>query len=633
MKNIKHDELFVEVHQSERKISVGKELEISVNISKKVGSIETIHVLLNQWGEEPSIIRELKEDTNEEEFKTYSTKVLFNRVGTYFFFFYLVIDGVERTIKISRETGEACITNGEGPYWEVLVHNEFTIPKWAKGKLIYQIFVDRFYKSPNAVVEKQIGREHRMWGAEVNWQRDMLGNFHNNDFFGGNLKGIEEKLEYLASLGIEILYLSPINWSGRRYDRYAATSHMEIDPEVGTFKDLESLHNKALSLGIHIILDVAFNHCCSDNQIFLDAQNNPNSAFKDWFERDEHGRIRYWYGFSDMPEFNQLNKEYRNYIFGEDSVVAKFSKYVDGFRLDLAECLEPTFLEGIRKRANVEKQHFIVGECWNEVDISILGKGLDAPTYYPLTNAVLKFLAYGESEYLDVKVRQVSEDYPQEVCDALLVSLDTHDIIRVLTILAKNRYMRRGECDIWKIDEPPTPWHRDGTFYTDEFRGFEYENDKLDDGEYNYAKNLLKVGAILQYFLLGNPCVFYGTEAGLYGWKDPFNRRCYPWGSEDKDLLEHYQKLGQFRKKFVLENCNPQVLYRDSEVFIFKRENEENSVFVAINRGNRGREIKVPEEFQKASENKENVFILNGTTNYLLPYGGIVIYKAMRERS
>ena len=622
------NELSLEVMQSSRKIAVGKELEIKVKIPKSFGTVNVLKVLFNQWGENPSIIKEMKKDTNEEEnYNNYCAKVQINRLGSYFFFFYLIINGKETTIKISRETGKPFLTTGESPYWEVLVHNDFSAPPWAKGKLVYQIFVDRFYKSPNLVTERNIERRCRSWGEEVNWQKDNFGNFHNNDFFEGNLKGIEEKLEYLASLGVEILYLSPINLSLKRYDRYAATSHMEIDPAVGTFEDLDRLHKKALSLGMHIILDVAFNHCCSDNPFFLDSLNNPNSDYKDWFAKNEDGSIRFWYGFNDMPEFNQWSKGYQDYVYGENGVVAKFSKYVDGFRLDLAECLQPFFLEGIRTRANKQGAHFIVGECWNEVDVSILGKGLDAPTCYSLTNAALKFLAYGESDYLAIKMQELADGYPQEVCDSLLFSLDTHDIIRVMTILAKNQYMRRSMCDIWKIDEPPTPWHRDGTFYTEEFRCFEFENDKLSAEEYNYARNLLKVGAILQYFYFGNPCVFYGTEAGLYGWKDPFNRRCYPWGREDREILYHFQKLGQFRKKFVLENCNPKVLYNDSELFIFKRENEENSVFVAINRADTVREITVPDEFVEAAKNKENVFILNGMTDYLLPYGGIVIYK------
>ncbi len=623
------NKLKVEFTPKERKIALGKELEIRVEIPKEVGKVENLKVLFNKFGENPSIIQELQKTKEEENYETYCTKVQFNKLGEYFFFFLVKIDGREKAIKISRETNEPFITEGESPYWKVLINNDYTVPGWAKGKIVYQIFVDRFNKSSNYVAEQQPERKYRIWGHQVNWGRDENGHFHNNDFFGGNLKGIEEKLDYLESLGVEILYLSPINLSTLRYDRYAATDHMEIDPIVGTFEDLDRLHKKALSKGMYLILDVAFNHCCSDNPIYLDANNNPNSVYSDWFSRDENGNIRFWYGFSDMPEFNLWNQDYQNYVYGENGVIAKYSKYVDGFRLDLAEALPPFFLEGIRTRANKEKARFIVGEYWDDVELKVLGTGLDVPTCYPITNAALKYLAYGESGYLEVKMKELVENYPQETLDSLLFSLDTHDIIRVMTIFAKKQYMRTGIMDIWKIDEQPSPWHKGYNYFdTDGFRSFEYENENLSYEEYQYAKSLLKVGTMLQYFFLGNPCVYYGTESGLYGWKDPFNRKCYNWGYEDQDLISFYQEIGNFRKKFVSTNCNPEVLYKDSDLFIFKRENKENSLYVALNRSEDTRNITVPDEFK----NGNDVFALNGTTNYLLPYGGIAILKSNARR-
>lgn len=619
----------VKFEPKDRKIALGEELKIEVDIPKAVGKVEDCKVLFNREGENPSIIQKLQKTKEEEKFERYCTKVQFNQLGSYFFFFLVRIDGKEKAIKISRETNQAFITEGESPYWNVLIHNKFTVPDWAKGKIVYQIFVDRFYKSPNHTVEEQPKRKYRIWGENVNWERDEKGNFHNNDFFGGNLKGIEEKLEYLASLGVGILYLSPINYSTLRYDRYAATTHMEIDPDVGTFEDLDRLHKKALEKGIYIILDIAFNHCCSDNPIYLDAKNNPNSAYKDWFNRDENGNIKFWYGFNDMPEFNYWSSGYQEYVYGEKGVIAKFSKFVDGFRLDLAESMPAFFLTGIRNRANKGKARFVVGEYWRDVELEVLGTGLDVPTCYTITNAALKFLVYGESEYLERKMKELVENYPQETLDSLLFSLDTHDIIRVMTIFAKKQYMRTGLMDIWKIDEPPSPWHKWYDYFdTDGFRRFEYENDELNPEEYQDAKNLLKVGTVLQYFYLGNPCVYYGTESGMYGWKDPFNRKCYNWEATDQELIKFYQESGNFRRKFVSVNCNPEVLGRDSELFIFKRENEQNSLYVAINRGNRTREITVPVEF----EGEREIFALNGTTEKLLPYGVIVILKSNAER-
>jgi len=201
------NKLKVEFTPKERKIALGKELEIRVEIPKEVGKVENLKVLFNKFGENPSIIQELQKTKEEENYETYCTKVQFNKLGEYFFFFLVKIDGREKAIKISRETNEPFITEGESPYWKVLIHNDYTVPGWAKGKIVYQIFVDRFNKSSNYVAEQQPERKYRIWGHQVNWGRDENGHFHNNDFFGGNLKGIEEKLDYLESLGVEILYL------------------------------------------------------------------------------------------------------------------------------------------------------------------------------------------------------------------------------------------------------------------------------------------------------------------------------------------------------------------------------------------------------------------------------------------
>ena len=108
-----------------------------------------------------------------------------------------------------------------------------------------------------------------------------------------------------------IAHNSPINFSTFRYDRYAATNHLMIDPDAGTFEDLDKLHKKANENGIHVILDIAFNHCSIDNPIFVDSIRNPNSKYKDWFKKDKDGRVVFWYGFKDMPEFNQQSKGYQ----------------------------------------------------------------------------------------------------------------------------------------------------------------------------------------------------------------------------------------------------------------------------------------------------------------------------------
>ena len=610
-------------------VEIGKTFRIELKISNDFGWIQNVEVLFNQFGEAPTIIKQMKREEEKDDIGKYCTEVQFNRLGNYFFFFSLEINGEKKAIKISRNTNKPAVMYSwdESPYWRVLViQKDFEIPEWSKDAIAYQLFVDRFRNGKNKK-GKQEGRNYRIWGEFPNWHKNSRGNFHNNDFFCGNIEGICEALEYLKNLSVDIIYMSPINESLYRYERYASTNHMEIDPDAGTFEDLEKLHKKANEMGMHIILDIAFNHCSSDNPIFKEALSNPNSKYRNWFYF-ENGSYRTWYGFPDMPIFNQWSKGYQDYVYGENGVVAKFAPYVDGFRLDLANELQLFLLEGIRNRANQYGKHLILGEYWYNTSIEILGKGIDCPTNYLFTAAILRFVACGGGKEFSRRINEVLENYPQNTIDTMFNSLDTHDMMRAITILSK-KFIRNEPDRIWEIDKEGSKWHvirnGRGVFLTDDFRSFEFENDKLSKKDYDVAIKRLKIAVVLQYFLPGIPCIFYGTEVGMHGFKDPFNRKCFNWdeNSWDKDLLKFYKEIGKFRKLYHGVGSSFKPLQEDQDVFCFMRESEKNSIFVAVNRGEQERYIEIPENF------KENVEILafNAEKNYLKPYGGIIILK------
>ncbi len=614
---------------AKREIALGERFLVEVEM-QNAEEIDSLMVLFNQENENPSICIQMEKTKENNNTSKYSATLQFSRLGNYYFFFVLETKGMKKAIKLNRDTGKACVLNPnqEAPYWRVLVTQpNFEIPEWGADQIAYQIVVDRFSKGKTAL-NKQPGRNYRNWGEMPNWHKNEQGEFHNNDFFGGNIQGIEEKIEYLKSLSVGIIYLSPIMESLYRYERYASTNHMKIDLDAGTFQDLQNLHEKANQEEMYLVLDVAFNHCSSDNPIFQDALCSKNSPYRNWFYIDDNGNYRCWYGiFRDMPVFNQDNPEFQKYIYGKNGVVEKFAPYVDGFRLDVAEELKPFFLEGIRNKANELKKHLIIGECWDKVPINLLGKGMDCPTNYLFTNAILKFVVNGENEYLEWQINDILENYPQNTIDTMLNSLDTHDMMRAITILSK-RFIRGGADRIWDIDKDPSRWHvmtsEGRKFLTEEFRTFEFSNDRLGETEYQNAVRLLKVAVILQYFLPGNPCIFYGTEVGLHGFKDPFNRKCYPWGKEDKDLLKFYQDIGKFRKMYKGKESLFKVIYSDDEIFVFERENAENVAFVAVNRSKHTRAIDIPEKFKQEGL---QTFSLNVNDNYLLPYGGIIILK------
>lgn len=620
------NEISVSVSTNRDEVEVGKEFEVRLIIPKTVGNCSEISVLFNRYGEEPTVVRRMQKSSENTESCEFFAKVSLPLLGNYYYFFKVTVDGVQKAIKISRETGRPFITMGESPYWSLFViSKELQLPEWTKsGAIYYQIFVDRFFGDGKAKCIKIDGRNYRSWGEMPNYKRNKEGEFHNNDFFLGNLEGIRKKLEYFKKLGVTVLYLSPINYSELRYDRYAASDYMTIDPNVGDFEDLQKLHDDANKKGIKIILDVAFNHCSSDNPIFQEAISNPNSKYRKWFYINDDGTYRYWYDeFKDMPIFNQKCKEYQEYIFGKNGVVELFADYVDGFRLDVSEELIPEVLEGIRNKANEKRKHIIIGECWHKVPLERLGTCIDAPTNYLFTDALYKLMVFGDFEYFKWQIEDVISNYPEETVCSMLNSLDTHDTVRALTILG-GKWMKHDR-EIWKIDEPPSPWHKyiNGRmiFLTDVFREDEFQYDKLPAKVYREAKKQLKALSVVLYFLPGAPCIFYGSEVGLHGYKDPFNRKCFPWGHLDKGLLKFFRKLGKVRRKNEEQLCNKKIrIYDfDNRVLRFER----NNLFIIVNFSNLTQEMRVPEEYLDA----EHLFEMGVAENSIKPYGAIVMRK------
>ena len=236
-----------------KEAEIDRDFEVKVEISKQVKKLGNCQVLFNREGESPSIIQQMKKEESDK--IKYSTKVQLPKLGTYYFFFILEIDGKKVAIKISRATDKPFFLKPEeeSPYWSVLVtQQDLGTPDWAKDKIVYQIFVDRFNKAEGYGSGKEPGRNYRIWGEMPDWRRNAKGEFHNNDFFCGNIKGIIEKIPYFKSLSVGILYLSPINECLYRYERYASTNHMKIDPDAGTFEDLKELHEKANENGIKV---------------------------------------------------------------------------------------------------------------------------------------------------------------------------------------------------------------------------------------------------------------------------------------------------------------------------------------------------------------------------------------------
>ncbi len=471
-----------------------------------------------------------------------------------------------------------CIDNPV-PYQLSVYSYDFETPKWLKGGVIYQIFPDRFCRAeknkqiaPNKVLRND-------WGGVPVFEPNEKGEVVNNDFFGGDIKGIISKLDYLNELGVTVIYLNPIfeAFSNHRYD---TGNYMAIDSLLGTEDDFKELIDKANDFGIKIILDGVFNHTGDDSIYFNKYGNYPSvgayqskkSQFYNWFTFTKFpNEYSSWWGIKTLPAVNKHNPEYINYITGDDGVLAKYIKMgIAGWRLDVVDELHSGFVREIRKAVKkVNKDAVIIGEVWEDASNKIaygvrreyfLGNELDSVMNYPLKNAILNYAMHGDCSILVQTIKELIDHYPKQVLDCLMNILSTHDTYRLISALSGVKTIGKSKADLSKI--------------------------LLAVDDYDNAVNRVKIASLLQYSLPGVPSLYYGDEAGMQGYVDPLNRRCYPWGNEDCELINWYKKLGELRKRFSLFIAGDfDILYARHGGFVFKRFDENSELLIAINLG------------------------------------------------
>ncbi len=460
--------------------------------------------------------------------------------GLYFYYFYITKPvGGFRLFKLGDDTNMEA-----GDMWQVsCIPADFTVPEWAMGATMYQIFPDRFCKAgdPDLTGKLEPYIVHRDWNEEVHWQPDAQGRVLNNDFYGGNFRGITEKMDYIASLGTTVLYLNPISKSFSNH-RYDTGDYKTPDPMLGTMEDFTAMCDAAHRRGVRVILDGVFSHTGS-NSLYFDkdrtfggngAYNSQNSPYYSWYQfkrwPDDYNS---WWGFDTLPTVNKLDPAFVEYIItGKDSVIAHWlNAGCDGFRLDVADELPTEFLSILKSHLRkLRPDALLLGEVWEDASnkraygISrryFVDGQLDSVMNYPFRTAILNFLQEkDDGRALMDTVRTIQENYPPQVLLANMNLLGTHDSMRILTALV------------------------------DDFDGSRAEKAArhLTVQQYQTARQRLLMASFLQYMLPGMPSLYYGDEAGMEGYKDPFNRRTYPWNQEDPILLEHFRALGQLRK-------------------------------------------------------------------------------------
>jgi glycosidase len=527
--------------------------------------------------------------------------------------------------------------------YALMVHEpDFASPSWAQDAVIYQIFPDRFRdgRRDNNPVTGDVRYDDPVlklsWGTlpEGYCRNYTDGNVHcpwrfddtppptsptteqprGRDYMGGDLRGVDQKLDYLASLGVTAIYFNPIFDAGSNHS-YDTQDYTRIDPYFGTQKDWKNLVKHADELGIRIILDGVFNHLSSDSPFFdryghyasAGACESTSSPYRAWFTFHDvapgtghcvsstgvANAATYdgWFGFDSIPVLNKSNPQVQAYFLtNPDSIAARWlAAGAGGWRMDVSG--DPSFPAGYWEEfrevvKGVDPDALTISETWQK-DSTLLrmirGDRLDTTMNYRLRDAVIALLAPGNfdskgfadsgrvispTEFAN-RLASIREDYPDAAYYALMNLLDSHDTERLL----------------WTL----TP-------------GAETTAEKeLDASNVAAGKRRVQLASLIQFGVPGAPTVYYGDEVGVTGDDDPDDRRTYPWadlgGSPDVAMFAHYSALADLRA------ANPALTEGDFRILVTNddqgtvalgRKTTGQAAIVAVNRSSSDRTLQIP---------------------------------------
>ncbi|MDF2520780.1 MAG: glycoside hydrolase family 13 protein, partial [Clostridia bacterium] len=405
------------------------------------------------------------------------------------------------------------------------------VPQWAKEAVFYQIFPERFYDGDCEINPDDIST----WGDKPT----------PNSHFGGDLQGIIEKIDYLVSLGITAIYLTPIFESPSNH-KYDTTDYFKIDPSFGDLDTLKELVSKCHRRGIKVVLDAVFNHCGYDFAPFRDViKKGSESPYYDWFHIykwpfEENSKCYDMFAFVErMPKLNTANPEVAEYLL-------KVARYwieeadIDGWRLDVSDEVDHEFWRAFRKAVkNVKTDAYIVGENWLDSSPWLMGEQFDSVMNYPITKCCIQYFAENSisEEQFENYVSTVQMNHTEQVNEVMFNLLDSHDTPRFLTLAGGN-------------------------------------------------KNSLKLASAFVFTYIGVPCIYYGTEIGMEGGGDPDCRRTMEWNEDkwDKELLGYYKSLVDIRKSSeALKRGSFRWIAAEDGLIAFERKTDHERVIVVIN--------------------------------------------------
>ena len=479
-----------------------------------------------------------------------------------------------------------------GPYQLTVYDGSEAVPEWFGKGVTYQIFPDRFRRThvpdPTGMVG---GRSvHTSWDEAPVYRPDANGEVRNRDFFGGNLAGVQEKLPYLRGLGVDTIYFCPV-FEAPENHRYGTGDYEKIDPMLGTEEDFRALCDAAHAMGMRVVLDGVFNHQGFVSRYFngdgsypgVGAAQSQDSPYYPWYHFS-HWPDHYdsWWGIYSLPAVNESEPSYRQYIFGgEDGIIRRWLRAgADGWRLDVADELPDDFVHGIHAAARETKPDaVIIGEVWEDGSNKIaygvrrrhiLGGHCDGLMNYPFRNALLAFLLGDDADHFRQAMETLRENYPPFAWHSAMNFLGTHDTPRILTLLGVGGDGKDHDKD-WRA-------------------AFRMSGEQRQRG-----KARLRLGALVLFAFPGSPTIYYGDEAGMEGFEDPFNRGTYPWGREDEELLAWYTALGAARGALpALREGELAWVEARGRLLAFQRGGGRQAVLAAVNAGDGEERLSLP---------------------------------------
>ena len=559
-------------------VAAGQAVTFRLTVPESLGYVDP-HLVLTKDHEDPVHYRmEFAGQTPQQNHFTFT--IAPGTPGLYFYHFDLYTD----FRRIYRDAGgEGVLRWTDGADWQLTVYEpDFQTPDWIKDGTMYQIFPDRFCEGKPDKLMPFADRIYRAdkTGEPYFWPTEQQEGYLNMDYYGGDFAGIQQKLPYLRDLGVSCIYLNPI-FEAHANHRYNTANYLKADPLLGTNEEFSALCAAASKEGIRIILDGVFSHTGSDSVYFNregrygpgGAYRDRNSPYRSWYDFDSGypSGYRCWWGFETLPEVQEDSPSYIDFVCGKGGVIDTWLGLgASGFRLDVADELPDAFIERIRQAVKAHgEDKLLIGEVWEDATTKeafgqrrtyLRGKGLDAVMNYPFRNAALSFVTSGDAAAVAEQILTICENYPAPALNCAMNFLSTHDTERAITAIAGEP--ANGRDRYWQS-------------------GRRIPAKKMDD-----AMRKLLLGYAMIFTLPGVPCIYYGDEIAMQGYRDPFNRAFFDWNCTEQRLRGPLKTLAHLRKSCdAFDGGRLEIVRADGDVLHYRRIGKTQTAEIILNRG------------------------------------------------